>query len=97
MSHPDHAGLLAALAQERVAVRGLVELLRQEQTLLIENNTDPLLQLAEKKSAIALRLNELTGTFARSRQLQAEVKPITEALQEPCEHTFWVKFVNWLE
>lgn len=72
MSHPGHTGLLAALAQERVEVRGLVEILRQEQTLLIENNTDPLLQLAEKKSAIALRLNELTEA---RRELQSKFIP----------------------
>ena len=48
---------MTALTDERLAVRGFVELLRQEQSLLTENSIDPLLILAEKKSADALRLN----------------------------------------
>ncbi|MCX7194069.1 MAG: flagellar protein FlgN [Proteobacteria bacterium] len=52
--------LLTALKNEQTAVRGFVELLQQEQTLLMENSIDQLPLLTEKKSADALRLNELT-------------------------------------
>ncbi len=64
-----NASLLSALCEERVAVGEFVELLQQEQELLLENSIDPLLLLAEKKSAQAARLNELTesarGQLAR--------------------------------
>ncbi len=56
----SHAQLLAALGEERTAARAFVALLQQEQTLLLENSIDSLLMLAEKKSAQALHLNNLT-------------------------------------
>lgn len=59
MTHHACAELLAVLKHERVAVHGFVELLQQEQGLLLENSTDPLLALADQKTARALRLNEL--------------------------------------
>lgn len=52
--------LLTALSDERDALRSFVELLQQEQGLLMENGVDELLLLAERKSADALRINELT-------------------------------------
>jgi flagella synthesis protein FlgN len=65
LTHPASAKLLAALSEERAAVREFVELLRREQTLLTENDMDPLLTLAEKKSASAVRLNELSDVCRR--------------------------------
>lgn len=68
MTHPSCPELLAALADECVAVRSFVELLQEEQRLLTENNTEQLLALTEQKSLLANRLNELTEV--RSRLLQ---------------------------
>ncbi len=59
MIHPACTQLLSALANERVAVRGFVDLLQHEQTLLTENSIDPLMVLAEQKSTLAIQLNEL--------------------------------------
>lgn len=65
MTHPAHKELLAALSNERVAVRDFVELLQHEQSLLTENDIEPLLILAEQKSARALKLNELAEVCRR--------------------------------
>lgn len=65
MLHAARTKLLTALSEERMAVRGFVELLQQERRLLIENSIDRLLLLAEQKSAYAQRLNELTETRRR--------------------------------
>ncbi len=51
--------LLAALAAERVALLRFVSLLEREQEMLVENLTDQLLDLSEKKSTDALGLNQL--------------------------------------
>jgi len=51
--------LLGALTAERVALRKFILLLEQEQSLLVENHTDQLLEVAEQKSAQAIALNEL--------------------------------------
>lgn len=59
MPHSAYPDLLAALSAELVSVRGFVELLQHEQTLLTENRTDQLLALAEKKSSQAVALNQL--------------------------------------
>lgn len=54
--------LLHALIAERDGLRGFVALLEQEQSALIENLGDPLLELAEQKSARALSLSKLVET-----------------------------------
>lgn len=59
MTHPSCPALLTALSDELKAVRDFVDLLQQEQQLLLENETELLLHLAEKKSAQALALNQL--------------------------------------
>jgi len=51
--------LLDALSKERTALREFIRLLEQEQTLLVENTSDQLLEMAEQKSSHAIRLNEL--------------------------------------
>jgi flagella synthesis protein FlgN len=51
--------LLGALATERVALQKFTHLLEQEQSLLVENKTDRLLEFAEQKSAQAVCLSEL--------------------------------------
>ncbi|MDD5299486.1 MAG: flagellar protein FlgN [Gallionella sp.] len=51
--------LLGALSAERVALRKFIHLLEQEQGLLVENNTDQLLEFAEQKSAQAINLSKL--------------------------------------
>lgn len=51
--------LLGALTAEQSALQKFIRLLKQEQGLLVENNTDRLLELAEQKSAQAISLNEL--------------------------------------
>jgi flagella synthesis protein FlgN len=62
MTHPAGPQLLAALSEELLAVREFVELLHREQHLLIENQTDLLLALADQKSAQAIHLNQLAAT-----------------------------------
>lgn len=59
MNHLASPELLTALSNECIAVRHFVVLLQQEQALLTESSIDPLLALAEQKSAQAARLNEL--------------------------------------
>ncbi|MBI5438578.1 MAG: flagellar protein FlgN [Nitrosomonadales bacterium] len=67
--------LLGALTAERIALRKFINLLEQEQGLLIENNTDPLLELAEQKSAQAVSLNELAES--RRSLLQKNIPAFT--------------------
>lgn len=54
--------LLAALTAERTALANFVALLEREQIILIENLTDQLLDLSEKKTAEALELNKIAET-----------------------------------
>ena len=77
MTQPARTELLAALAEERLAVRGFVDLLQQEQKLLMENSTDPLTLLAEQKSTRAFQLNQLAE--ARHRLLLTCVPAPTAA------------------
>lgn len=72
MTHPAHKELLAALSNERVAVREFIELLQHEQSLLTENDIEPLLMLAEQKSARAIKLNELAEVC---RRLLVKINP----------------------
>lgn len=60
MPHPAATDLIIALTEERLAVRGFVALLQQEQQLLTENDLEQLLTLVEKKSEFVIRLNALT-------------------------------------
>ncbi len=62
MTHPACPELLAALSEELLAVREFVDLLHREQQLLIENQTDLLMPLADQKSAQAIHLNQLAET-----------------------------------
>ena len=57
--------LLGALATERVTLQKFIHLLEQEQSLLVENKTDRLLDFAEQKSAQAVCLSEF-AEFRRS-------------------------------
>lgn len=80
MAQLAQAELLAALSNELGAVRTFVELLQQEQRLLTENQTDPLLILAEQKSFRAVSLNQLAGV--RRRLLRnALPDPTSDAIQ----------------
>lgn len=56
--HPT-TKLLAALAAERAALLNFTALLEQEQGMLVENSTDQLLELSERKSTDAVSLNKL--------------------------------------
>lgn len=51
--------LLAALSAERAALLSFLSLLEREQSILVENATDPLLELCDRKSASALNLNQI--------------------------------------
>ena len=53
------ARIVASLTAEHVALVNFVALLEREQSLLVENFTDQLLELSEKKSTAALDLNRL--------------------------------------
>lgn len=58
--NPSHlAQLLAALTAERNALHNFVDLLEREQSMLVANQTDQLLALAEQKSANAISLGDL--------------------------------------
>lgn len=59
--HPT-TKLLAALVAERAALLNFTVLLEQEQGMLVENSTDQLLELSERKSADAVSLNKLAET-----------------------------------
>ena len=59
MNHNPTTELLAALTAEHLALQDFIILLEREQGLLVENNADQLLELAEQKSACAINLNEL--------------------------------------
>lgn len=59
MTRQTIAELLSALNAELGAVRAFVALLQQEQNLLTENQTEPLLALAEQKSLQTVHLNQL--------------------------------------
>jgi len=76
--------LLGALTAERSALQKFIRLLEQEQGLLTENNSDPLLELAEQKSAQAINLNELAE--ARRNLMQQNIP----ALSAEAIHT-WLK------
>jgi len=59
VNHNPTTELLAALTAEHLALQDFIILLEREQGLLVENNADQLLELAEQKSACAINLNEL--------------------------------------
>lgn len=69
---------------EHFAAQEFVEILIQEQALLVENDIDPLLLLAEKKSIYAIRLNELSD--ARMKFLHTHKNDLTNNT-----------ILNWLE
>lgn len=54
--------LLAALTAEHTALVNFVALLEHEQTVLVENQTDQLIELSEQKSTAAVELSELAQT-----------------------------------
>ncbi|MDX8379474.1 MAG: flagellar protein FlgN [Gallionella sp.] len=60
MKNSDSKKLFAAMKAEHLIAQEFVEILIREQALLVENDIDPLLLLAEQKSTHALRLNALT-------------------------------------
>lgn len=68
--------LLGALTVERAALQKFIHLLEHEQGLLVENNTDQLLELAEQKSAQSISLNELAES---RRNLLRESIPVFSA------------------
>lgn len=75
MNQALKAGLLTALTDEVTAVRAFVELLQQEQRLLTENQTEPLLGIAEQKSLLATQLNQLSES--RIKLLNKHISDLT--------------------
>lgn len=67
--------LLAALIAERAALQKFVALLEREQGLLMESQTDQLLELSEQKSRDALELNKLAE--ARRALLKQHLPQLT--------------------
>lgn len=61
MKIPAANQLVAALTAEHAALLKFVALLEREQTLLVENLTDQLLDLSGKKTTDALNLDRLAG------------------------------------
>jgi flagella synthesis protein FlgN len=62
LQHSQSAQLVSALAAELSALQNFLELLGHEQSLLVENKTDDLLDLTERKSTLSISLNELAVT-----------------------------------
>ena len=62
MKLPAATELIAALAAEHAALLKFVVLLEREQAMLVENLTDQLLELSEKKTADAFNLDRLAET-----------------------------------
>lgn len=75
MKQPSASPLLAALAAERAALQKFVVLLEREQTMLMENQADQLLELSEQKSRDALELNKLAE--ARRALLKQHIPQLT--------------------
>lgn len=59
MSHNDPSEVFATLSAERAALVSFVALLEREQSMLVGNGVNRLLELSEQKSTDALCLNEL--------------------------------------
>ncbi len=72
MSQPYDSQLLAALTAERAALQSFIDLLTREQSLLVEDHTDQLLDLAEQKSTSAINL---TGLAEARRNLLRKYIP----------------------
>lgn len=53
------SALLTALSAEHTALLGFIALLEREQGMLMDNQTDHLIELAERKASDALRLNQI--------------------------------------
>lgn len=59
---PTSSALLTALSTELSALQSFVVLLEREQEMLLGNQTDQLLGLAEQKSNDAIKLNQIAET-----------------------------------
>lgn len=75
MAQPSASPLLAALTAERSALEGFIGLLKREQDMLMENETEPLLELSEQKTREALELNKLSE--ARRALLRQHIPQLT--------------------
>jgi len=56
---PTSAALLTALSTELSALQAFVTLLEREQNMLMDNQTDQLIELAEQKASDAIKLNQI--------------------------------------
>lgn len=70
MAATDNAALLDGLKKEQAALQAFVSLLEREQSLLMENQTEPLIALSEQKSTSAIALNALSE--ARQKLMPSE-------------------------
>lgn len=77
MSQPAGSSLLAALNAERAALSDFIALLKREQGMLTENNTEQLIELSEQKSNVALQLSRLGE--ARRALLQNHIPQLSLA------------------
>lgn len=71
MSPNDPSGISAALTAERTALVSFITLLEREQSMLVGNGINQLLELSEQKSSDALCLNKLAE--ARHTLLQKNI------------------------
>ncbi len=76
-THPDHARFLTLLADEVAQLRGFVDLLGREETLLLDGQTDALLATAEEKTQRYRTLQRLADE--RVRVLARLGQPATDA------------------
>ncbi len=91
--------VLLALTAERKQLREFVSLLQREQTALVENTTDELLELAEQKSTLALVLTKFVETrnaLLRTRIAQLNADSIDAWLQhqEPQGLAIWQEILQ---
>ncbi|MDD5612039.1 MAG: flagellar protein FlgN [Gallionella sp.] len=90
------SGLLTALNSELGAVRAFVALLQQEQRLLTENQTEPLLALAEQKSLQPINLNQLAESrISMLEQLLPDLS--NEAIDSWLAANSAKGYANWQE
>ncbi|HXU93130.1 MAG TPA: flagellar protein FlgN [Gallionella sp.] len=88
--------LLAALSAERAALQKFVALLESEQGLLMESQTDQLLELSEQKSRAALELNNLAE--ARRALLKQHLPQLTvDAIRDWMEAHSREGLFDWQE
>jgi flagella synthesis protein FlgN len=78
----DKSSLASQLKVESEALRTFITLLEKEQLVLLSQDSEALLTLAEAKSQAALKLNEIANTRRRQLNLKASNSDMTNWVQK---------------